>query len=488
MSIIYSGGEIANLSGGIQNATSDYLRKSDECLLIVNCNGDRVGSLQKRLGYTRIDVTLGALQDILGLQAYYQAGAANRLIAAVSGAATASIAFGTGGAWTVINSGQLAGAKFMGEQYLNMVYFVGYNDTTNTFASNFLVNGVTYDGAHANIANMPQARWIKSYKDLIYVANVRTGGTNYPSRVYFSGIPSAAGVITWTPATRFFTVPSDDNDPITGLEVNADRLLVFKMRSLYRWDESEVRFIAFDGCPNGRTIFTIGGLTFYYSLNSNGIFVYSGGKPKLISQKIQPIMDAIDKTLINQYYACGDYDHYYLYVGTFTLNLPYGDTQVITNAWIVYTLSTNSWYLYSSGDVVRYMARWVDANNNDRIQLGNTNGEVFTLASGTDSVFSDSGAAISMQVRYRTPIGVPHQNKTVHKAWPLVDRAQGMTFRARADNRDWSQERQINRNAESIPLDLDGKVFEFEVSESSIFSPPILNGFALNIKQHGADS
>lgn len=494
--ILYTGSsETPNIAGGMNLATSDFFRKSDEVLLSINGNGDRVGSIQGRPGYTLIGATLGASQDILGLQPYYQAGATRILIAGVNGAANASIAYSSGAAWSVINAGQLAGAKFMGEQYLNMAYFVGYNDSTSTFASNFLVNGTAYDSGHANLASMPQARYIKAYKDLLYVANVRTGGTNYPSRVYYSTTPTSASSITWTIASRYLSVPSDDNDPITGLEVNSDRLLIFKERSLYRWDESQVVFVSKAGCPNGRTIFTTdeGSLTFYYSLNGNGIYVYSGGKPKRISQKIQPIMDALDKSTLNQWYACGDFDHYYLYVGNVTIPLPNGDTQVVSNVVIVYTISINRWDLYSFNDSVRYMSRFVDTNNNDRVVFGNTNGQVFTLATSTDNVFSDNTAAIHFQVRYRfrthwssmRQVSSYVQRKIIHKVWPLVDVAQGMTFRSRVDNHDWSRDHQINGDAEGILIEKEGKVFEFEVSLITTTSPPILNSFGFEVEERG---
>ena len=56
---------------GMQNATTDYLRKPSETLLALNVLGDRVGSLSKRPGYSQIGISLGAGNSILGLHAYY---------------------------------------------------------------------------------------------------------------------------------------------------------------------------------------------------------------------------------------------------------------------------------------------------------------------------------------------------------------------------------------------------------------------------------
>lgn len=478
----FSGGEIARFEG-MQLKSSDYLRDPAEVLLAINVHGDRVGSLMKRPGYTIIGSTIGASQNILGLQPYYQAGAARRLLTLVNGVANASIYFSTGGAWTVIDAARDANALYEGEQFLNRVYFVGQDPDTNTFASNFFISGVAITTAHSSLTDMPQARWIRRFKDLLYVGNVRSGGANYPSRVYYSNTPSG-GNITWS-TTRFITVPEDNNEAITGLEVNADRLLIFKERSLYRWDESEIRYVADTGTTTGRSIRTIGYQTFFYSQNGAGIYVYSGGKPQLISQKIQPIIDGITQTTVDEVRAESDYDHYYLFVGTITVDLPAGDNISVSNAVIVYTVSTNSWYLYSFSDAVRSMARFVDDTNGfDRFYFGNNNGEIFRLAYDTDDVFSDDGDAISALVRYRTPIGSPHQTKFVHKVWPLVDRAQGMSFRLRADDKDWRGQTQINRNAQPIPVDnIEGKVFDFEVSESSILAPFILNSFAFAVTQ-----
>lgn len=480
-STIYTGGEEVSLAGGMQIRTSDYMRKSDESIICLNVHGDAVGSLTKRPGYTIIGATGGVSQNIIGLQPYYKADTTRKLIRIVD---NNNIQYSTGGAWTTIVATPLNGAKYSGEQFLDKTFFVGYNSTSKTFATNFTINGTVYSTGDSDLIGMPQAKYVKLYKDLLYVANVRTGGINYPSRVYFSNTPSGTA-ISWTPSTKWFTVPADNNEQITGLEVNNDRLLIFKEQSLYRWDESNLVFVSKSGCPNGNTIFTSddGTITFYYSLNGNGIMAYTGGKPKLISQKIEPIMDALDKTQVANFYGCGDANHYYLYVGDFNLPLPNGDSQLITNAWIVYLIPTNSFYVYSTKDPVRFMSRFWDDNNTDRIFFGNSNGEVFKMAIDSDEVFSDNSSDISMQVRWRSAIGVPHQTKVMSKVWPLVDRAQGMLFRARKNNGGWTRDVAINENAKEIPLDIEGKVFELEVSESSSFAPPILNGFAIALSQ-----
>ena len=475
--VIYSGGDLPQLAGGINLKVSDYLREPGECLLIINAIGDRLGSLMKRPGYTLIGAALASSQDILGLQPYYQAGASKRLFGIVNGGSNATIHVSTGGAWTSINSSLLSDALYQGCQFLDTVFFVGYSSGSSTFATNFLMTGTSFSTSQANINGMPQGKFVCRAADLLYVGNARSGGTNYPSRIYFSSVPSS-GVITWT-STNFVAVPEDNNEEISWLEESNNQLLIFKERSLYRWDESVLVKVADTGTPlPGRSVKTVGYYTFFYSQNGGGVYAYSGGKPKLISQKIQPLIDAITQTSLDDLRAEADYDHYYLFVGDVTIQLPYGDTMSVTNAVYVYTISTNSWYVYSLADSVKGMCRFVDDTNGfDRVYFGST-GEVFRLAYDVDSVSSDDGDSISGLIRYRTPIGAFHELKVVHKAYPLVDRAQGMTFRARADNRDWKRETQINQNAQMIPLDLEGRIFEFEITESSIFAPFILNGMA----------
>jgi|SRR3990167_6692844 len=466
MAIFYSGRDAPYLLG-TQLKTSDYLREPGEVVLSINATGETLGSLTGRLGYEIVGSQIGAGQSSGGLFTYTPLNSSALLVDVSGGAVHTS----TGDGFT--NRGAiLSGAEVDAANYLNLLFMVGYNSSTNTFATNTILNGTTLSTTHDALTNMPQGKVAATYQQLLYVGNALVSGTRYPSRVYFCGTPSASGSIDWDIVNDYISVPADDNEEVTALDVNSNRLLIFKERSLYRWDENSLSFVSRDGTPTHNSVQTVGYFTFF--ANADGIFVYSGGKPKKISQKIQPVIDNIAS--LTAVRSSQDADHYYLYIGDVTFPLPSNENITITNCEIVYTISTNSFYLYSLADEVTNMADFTDG----RVYFANDDGEVFEMARQGDSVYSDNGSPISSHIRCRTPIVSPYLKKRVSQMFVLSERAQGMTCRARVDDGDFQHENQLNSRMENFPVALEGFVFEFEVSHSSILPPPILNGFVFD--------
>src|SRR3990167_10231535 len=125
--------------------------------------------------------------------------------------------------------------------------------------------------------------------------------------------------ITWA-AANWFEVNPDDNDEITALENNGNRLLIFKNYAMYRWTFGQVEADRIIGVgttsqESVKTNFDLG-ITFF--ANPKGVYAYTDGRPKLISRKIQDYIDAVSDW---KYVAAGvDNDHYRLSVGDLTVN------------------------------------------------------------------------------------------------------------------------------------------------------------------------
>jgi hypothetical protein len=77
--------------------------------------------------------------------------------------------------------------------YLGKTFIVGHKSST-TFLPNATINGTTFSVADSDITDMPQGKFIVRYRDLLYVLYAKTGGTTYPSRVYYCDEPTAGAI------------------------------------------------------------------------------------------------------------------------------------------------------------------------------------------------------------------------------------------------------------------------------------------------------
>ena len=123
------------------------------------------------------------------------------------------------------------------ESFLEYCFFVGYDSTDSVFLPVGSLTGVTFSTT-TNVTNMPQAKYIKRYRNRLYVANCKISAALYPYRVYFASVALGGGSLTWTVATDFIEV--DYSEQITGIGENWDRLVIFTEYSAYLYDQSSV--------------------------------------------------------------------------------------------------------------------------------------------------------------------------------------------------------------------------------------------------------
>lgn len=156
--------------------------------------------------------------------------------------------------------------------------------------------------ATGTAGNMPIAALIATHQGHVWVANTTEGGTSYPSRVRFSH-PNFAE--DWRTEDFIDVAPGVDGDEITAIVPYADRLLVFKRRSVHA---------VFGSDPETFQVFTvsneIGAISqdavvgtdvgVYFFSWPDGIFLYDGKAPMWQSERIFP---AIQDGKVPQVYA-----------------------------------------------------------------------------------------------------------------------------------------------------------------------------------------
>lgn len=103
----------------------------------------------------------------------------------------------------------------------------------------------------------------------------------------------------WTSVEETAVIYTDltDGEVINGLYSGQDRLLVFKPNNMYELfgvDKSDFRLVkvAEDiGIINGKCVTSLGGVTYF--LHTTGVYAYTGGRPRRMSDVVQKYIDAI---------------------------------------------------------------------------------------------------------------------------------------------------------------------------------------------------
>lgn len=372
--------------------TSPLIIKDTECEIILNYNLDTVGALTKRNGYTTFLNQPAAGKTIYGMFQFTDSIStnSNQVMVQNNAGDTAALIYKNGGSgsWSDTTGTHAASLKTRFATFLNYLFRV---NSSNVVATTTDLS--TWGTTNAPTTIVP--RFVSVFADRVYLANDRRASPNrYPSRVYFSSLPSTAAtpVITWSTSTDYFDVNPDDGDEITGLENNGNRLLIFKNRALYRWTFGQTEPDRLIGVGTSsqecvKTNFDLG-ITFF--ANQRGAYAYTGGRPKLISRKIQPWFDAIPVADVSNFVAEVDADHYYLYLSD-SLTV---QGRAYTNVMVVYHISLDAWTIYTLGSPLRWMSRYITTAPNEAVYFGSTDGRVYQFLSGT----TDNNAAINGEI------------------------------------------------------------------------------------------
>lgn len=370
-----------NLSGGMNRKTAPLIIKDEECELAVNVDLDRVGAVEKRKGYSTTHPTIPGTGAINGLSSnivnngsVYWYAARNRNVYVYHHGWSSWIS-----RESTLNS------------TVEKVRFASFVDRTFRVVENTEMQssfGQTSFG-DTQVPDDIEPRYIEVFTDRVYVASNSDEGAE-SSRVYFSSLPDNDS-ISWDTDNDWFDVNPDDGDEITALANNGNRLLIFKNRALYRWTFGQVEPDKLIGVgttsqESVKTNLDVG-ITFF--ANPHGVYAYSGGRPKLLSRKIQDVIDAVSDW--EDVVAEIDIEHYYLAVGNITL-----EGREYQNCVLVYHISLDAWSMFTFAHPVNIMARLPDNDGiTERVYFGSDNGKVYELWAGD----SDDGAPIQVFFR-----------------------------------------------------------------------------------------
>lgn len=482
----YENKQIFNFSGGVNLFTSHLLMADDECLLIQNGKLEKVGSIKKINGYLKRGETVLAGDKILGgIGAIKSDGTQKQIVICNNFSINESDAYtynSINGQWTPHGLSLSGGAKAEFEPFLDGFFMVNFQDATRW-------NNFTQWYTNTNVTDAPKAKYIRQYQSRIYLFYVVDGGTTYTSRCIYSDLPAGGPpmTITWTNADNFFDVDSDDGDVGMGLEVNANRLLLFKENALYRYDTNTLYKVP--GCPgtiSNRTIKNVEGWTLY--LHSTGIWGYDGTSSSLLSRKIQDIINGISTKNFTDSCAWVKEDHYYLYVGD-VMNSKAGidipkclidyDAGKKSFVWDSLTKDPTVFFGYRDDrSAVTYDDATITYDNanttyngletaEQRIYFGDRIGSVYEFDKGT----SFNGTAIPFLVETRPIYGdLPSNWKLYAKLVVYTAMSgKGITVQFKVDDHDWKTLGRITsrQTTFNFPSGTRGQRIQFRIMEMS---------------------
>jgi len=445
----------SDFSGGVQTTTAKNLMLNSELRVGINVILDEIGAVKKRLGYQKIGSQIASGQNILGNYYFNSSTSAySQHIVACNG----SIYYNSSGTWTATSSGWAASAKIRFESFLDRVFAFNGSDAPKSWLGTGFWDST-------DLSSAPICKYGRVYQDRLYFANE----TANQSRLYFSSVPTS-GAITWDTTNDYLDVNPEDGQVIVGLDENNGRLLIFKSDSMFRWNGSstEADPIIDIGTSSQESVKTIHSITYFF--NRYGVYLYDGGMPYLISRKIQKWIDGIDQTTLADVTAEVDNEHYYLAVGSVTV-----DGTAYSNVVLIYHIPLKAWTIWTLGDTPKFMAYYYSSGAR-YISFGDNNGEVFRLNNGNN----DDGSSIEVNIETKPfDLETPEELKQWTECFIITSQARGLVeVGLKIDNNPIETIGSVKDDVTRIPSNLQGRkiavcLFENGVSNQWSFEQTV---------------
>lgn len=180
---------------------------------------------------------------------------------------------------------------------------------TNGVDAPFKATGGTNAAVLVGPATLTTAKYVETFSNYAFLANVTVGGVYFGSRVYWSNIDSVG---TWT-ASDFRDVMKADGQVITGLKKLGQSLVIFKRHSIWIAQftgDSDIPFTFSQtpssvGAVSGYSIQEVqNGLVF---LADDGFYYFDGNNSYKISQRVRNTLNSFNNSRFPQ--CCSVYSN-----------------------------------------------------------------------------------------------------------------------------------------------------------------------------------
>lgn len=317
----------------------------------------------------------------------------------------------------------------------------------------WITTGGTFD-----LGNFPTGATIAiEWRDRVYT-NISTS----PDKVMYSGIADAtARTVSWTSGNGFIMMEQEDGGGgITAYAKCPGYLLVFKRRSLKRWDGSSTYpdDMVRQGTPSQECVCYSRGMVAW--LNENGIWATVGGMPKHLSDKR---VDDFIKAITNFDNVCSGASetNLYFYIGDVTV-----DNVSYKNVMLKYNPDYQTWDIRSYYQEIKAIAQYVDRNDKAQLVAADDDGNVFQLDLGV----TDMGYAIPWNVEtHDLEFTSRAKDKKINQFFEHTSGVSKGTVLARINSKketDWKPVGKIVGDVSNIQPAISGRVFNFKVTDS----------------------
>src|SRR3990167_1413860 len=284
-----------SFAGGLVAGINTSLKPEGSVGFAINFDFDsELGAAVSRLGTFIVGGQMVAGKSILGLHNHV-AGATSTLFSAINDTDDATVVM-YNEVGDVVVTGLMASKKVRMLTFNAATLIINGADAERSYtaAGGFITTGGAFDLANIPGSNLNNLCTV--FLDRVYLA----GDTTNPSRLYYSGV-SSSGTVSWTVGNGNVDIDvGNDKGAITALGRVPGYILIFKNRSMTRWNFSSAfpeEMISY-GTPSQEAVVSAGGVCAFYS-NSNehdkGFFMTNGGAPVPISHdNARPIKKWID--------------------------------------------------------------------------------------------------------------------------------------------------------------------------------------------------
>ena len=447
---------LRDVSKGIIQGVDESIVAKNSVYLAVNFDFDNfIGRAKLRAGSALLGAQVVNNVDCLGLHQHNTASGTKVPLAVFDDAESptnSDIYKYTSSTWSKAKEDQTAGLKTHFATFLDTTVAVNGTDTPTS-----TIDGAAWvvTGGNLDVGNMPVGKYVMEFKDRVYTAGV-SGNLD---RLYYSGLPSS-GTVSWTTGNGYIDIePEEGAGAITGLAKVPGYVLIFKERSLKRWDSSSTypESLIDVGCPSQEGVVMARQSVFYF--NKRGVFETIGGYPRKISRPIQDIIDAIPSSYYASVSGWADKDNIYFSIGDVTV-----DGYLISNAVIKYNIDSQIWALRSYPNEFLAWYTYVDSNGDEIVIAGDDDGQVWQLNTGTQ----DGSTSIKWMLQYHTQeFGHRGRIKDVTNTGVFTENIRTGVVHYRIDNTgDFKSMGNITKNIMKITHDLRGHYFEFRLEGS----------------------
>lgn len=285
----------SDFSSGVVAGVNESIQPRSSVGFALNFDFDyEIGSATTRLGTFIVGGQMVAGNSVLGLHNHV-AGSTSKLFAAINDTDDAtSVIYDDEG--NVQVTGLTANKKTRFVTFLGSTLALNGADAERSYTTS---GGWITSGGAFDLTNIPGSNLnnlATTFFDRLYLA----GDTANPTRLYYSGLSNGTA-ISFTSGNGYVDIDAgSEHGPITALARVPGYILIFKTRSMSRWNFSSAfpeELITY-GTPSQESVVVSGGLCAFYS-NSNehdkGFFITNGGRPQPISHNTtRPLKKWID--------------------------------------------------------------------------------------------------------------------------------------------------------------------------------------------------